>query len=256
MSVYAQLWDARAEYITTAAEEVELIARAATGDPDAMTRLFACYVPHLRQAVGRYTRVLPLDDARQAAWLGLASAVRAFDPTRADRLNAVIRPHVESELSAAAREAGAGFAVPSRTLDRFFGILAKAGGDVVEAARIAPEHEMTAETFRDVLAAVNAGASLDEAVAAYGDNALGVLVSPREIADAEDRVLTDLAFRAVDDFERDVCRLKYGFTDESYGDEMSDDAVGYHLGVSRLKAQRTRTRALGKMRRALGALNV
>ncbi|OZV74741.1 hypothetical protein CA850_29630 [Micromonospora echinospora] len=247
------MWDAPVEHIATAAEEVELIAAAGAGDEDALLRLFASYVPHLCQAVGAYTKVLPLDDARQAAFLGLVSAVRAFDPAQSDRLVSVIRQHAHAELSAAAQAAGTGFTVPSRTVERFFGILAKAGNDVAEAAKIAPAYEMTADTFYSVLGAVTAGASLETALEARGDAVFGNVVAPREIADAEDRVLVELAFRAVDDFERDVCRLAYGFSDF---DPVPDAEIGHRLGkFSRLKIQRTRTRALGKMRSALGALN-
>ncbi|MFD6638356.1 hypothetical protein ACFWDN_21345 [Micromonospora chalcea] len=253
MSNFDQLWTATVEPIATDAEELTLIEAAKAGDQGALLRLFAAYVPHLRRALAAYSRVLPLDDARQAAWLGLTAAVRAFVPERSGRLRSIIRHYADAELSAAAQEAGAGFAVPTRTLERFFGILAKAGGDVAEAAKLAPAHEMKTATFFEVLEAVNAGASLDEAVAAYGDDTLGAVMAPREIADAEDRILCDLAFSAVNDFERDVCRLAYGFADF---DPQPDAEIGHRLGgFSRLKIQRTRTKALGKMAAALGALN-
>lgn len=253
MSRFDLIWTASAEYIATDAEEVALIAAAKDGNDAAFLRLFSSYVPHLRRALAPYVRVLPLDDARQAAWLGLMSAVRAFDPAQSSRLTSIIRQHADAELSAAAQEAGGGFTVPTRTVERFFGILARAEGNVPEAAKLAPTYAMTTETFFAVLAAVQAAGSLEEALTAYGDDALGDVAAPREIADAEDRILTDLAFRAVNDFERDVCRLAYGFADF---DPQHDAEIGHRLGgFGRLKVQRTRVRALGKMRAALGALN-
>ncbi|WP_229398117.1 hypothetical protein [Micromonospora okii] len=255
MSIYARLWDAPHREIADPAEEVETIAAARDGDADAYLRLTSAYVPHLRRAVAAFTRVLPLDDARQAAWVGLMSAVKAFDPARSSRLVSILRQHMHAELTAAAALAGTGFTVPPRTVERFFGILAAADGDPARAADLAPSYAMTRETFFAVLAAVTAGQSMEAAISAYGDGSLSPVVTPSAVSEAEDRVLCGLAFGAVDAAEESVCRLKYGFDDRAAGDELSDDAVGHYLGMSRLKAYRTRTRALGKMRAALCALD-
>ncbi|MFG3715835.1 hypothetical protein [Micromonospora sp. NPDC047730] len=257
MSTFAQLWTVHTEPIP-ADDEAAVIAAAQTGDEAATLRLFAAYQPALRAAV-RHTTRLDRDDARQAATLGFLEAVRAFDPDRHEggRLAGVLRHHVADALSEASSDALGGFTVPGRTLRRYFGILKRADGDPVEAARIAPEFEMTAETFWAVWAGVTANDSLEEAIAAHGAVCVapvGDLAEPRGVADAEDRVLAELAFRSVDDFERDVCRLAYGFADF---DPQPDAEIGHRLGgFGRLKIQRTRTRALGKMASALGALNV
>ncbi|MDG4792730.1 hypothetical protein [Micromonospora sp. WMMD1082] len=252
MSAFAQLWDTPAEPIALDAVEAELIAAAAAGNSAAQLRLFVAYVPVLRRVLAPYVRVLPLDDARQAAWLGLVAACRAFDPARSTRLASILREHTAEALSEAAQEAGAGFTVPSRTVARFFGILAAADGDPAQAAALAPAHSMTPETFWAVHAAVTASTSLDDAIEAHGDGGLSPIIAPREIADTEDRILCDLALRSVDDFARDVVALAYGFSDF---DPQPDAEIGHRLGgYSRLKIQRTRTRALATMRRALGAL--
>ncbi|MFI7069520.1 hypothetical protein [Micromonospora sediminicola] len=262
MSVFAQLWTASTSPIP-ADEEAAVIAAAQTGDEAATLRLFTAYQPALRAAVknamiglgGRMTR----DDAQQAATLGFLEALRVYRPDAetGGRLAAFLRHRLADEMTLAASEMTGGFSVPSRTLRRFFGIMARADRDPVEAARIAPDFEMSTDTFWAIWVAVSAESSLEEAVAVHGDadlaGPIGDLSEPRGVADAEDRVLCDLAFRSVDDFERDVCRLAYGFADF---DPQPDAEIGHRLGgFSRLKIQRTRTRALGKMRSALGALN-
>ncbi|RLK22671.1 DNA-directed RNA polymerase specialized sigma subunit [Micromonospora sp. M71_S20] len=262
MSAFAQLWT-----VTTTPLDVEeepaVIAAAQAGDEAATLRLFAAYQPALRAAVkqsmvglgGRMTR----DDAQQAATLGFLEALRVYRPDAetGGRLAAFLRHRLADEMTLAASDMTGGFSVPSRTLRRFFGIMARADRDPVEAARIAPDFEMSEETFWLIWTAVRAESSLEEAVEIHGDAdraaPVGDASEPRGVADAEDRVLCDLAFRAVDDFERDVCRLAYGFADF---DPQPDAEIGHRLGgFSRLKVQRTRTRALGKMRSALGALN-
>lgn len=254
MSAFDLLWSAPAVPI---ADEVDVIAAAKTGDEAATLALFAAYVPAVRRIVARFTSALPLDDARQTAFLGFLDAVEAFNVDRSDRLASILREKVYEALSDAAGDAVGGFAVPSRTLKRYFGILRRHGGDPEAAALAAPSYEMAEATFRAVHHAVNADDSLDAEIEMSGgvDQLTEVTATglPREFADVEDAVLVAAAFRSIDDFSADVCRLKYGFTT---GDEMTDDAVGYHLGVSRLKAHRTRATALRTMADALGASNV
>lgn len=252
------LWASPAARFADAQDEVRVIAHAKVGREDAQLRLFQAYVPALRSAVSRYTRVLSRDDARQAAFMGLLSAVDAFDMSRSDRLASLLKQHVTDALASAASEATGGFTVPERSLKRFFGILARADGDVSVAAQIAPDHAMTVETFHTILAAVSTG-SLDEAtdpdrpsvgqVSGYDPTAVPV-TSEREVADFEDAILVDIAFRAVDDVERSVCRLAYGFAEY---DPQPDAEIGARLGMGRVKTLRTRQAALAKMRDAIGA---
>lgn len=255
MSSFDSLWTAPAAPIEDPATETELIDAAKDGDDEAFLRLFAAYIPALNRAVRQFSSALPQDDARQAATLGLMQAVQAFDPERSNRLASILRSYVADALASAASDATGGFAVPTRTLKRFFSILSRAGGDVREALRLAPNFEMTEETFRAVHAAVSATASLEVELGEGGDrvdasiSALDVL-SPTEIVDAEDRVLCRLAFSAVNKTEAAVCRLAYGFADY---DPQPDGEIGFRLGFSRLKALRTRQRALGKMRCVVGA---
>ncbi|WP_050053685.1 sigma factor [Pseudarthrobacter siccitolerans] len=260
-SVIADIFDRRAEKRVSLEEERELLAAAQAGNEDAKISLFYAYAAALRNGVKWYTRAqssvpqaADLDDVRQAVVMGLLEAIQAFDPEKHDRLAAIAAKYITNAVSVQSQDAS-GFSIPERTMKRFFGILRKADGNVFEAARIAPEHEMTAETFLSVLSAVRNVEGL-EALTDGGEDSTG---APREIearsifgdpaADAEDAVLVELAFSAVDDLEGAVCRLSYGFADY---EPLPDVEVAHRLGLSRPKTQRVRAGALGKMRQALG----
>lgn len=248
------IWTSTPVRIADATQELAFIDRAKNGDQDAILALMGAYIAVLRSAVGKYAHILGRDDARQAAFEGLMRAVAAFDPAKGRRLATVIRQHVADTLASAAGEAGEGFTIPERTLKRFFGILAKADGDVPRAAELAPKYEMTQDTFYGVLQAVRSTGSLEAHLEADGDTVMAQLepvVADREFVDVEDRVLVEMAFAAVDDLEAKVCRMAYGF-DEHYR-PLPDAEIGAQLGMSRLKALRTRQRALTKMRHAVGA---
>lgn len=250
MSAFDAIWDAPVQPIETDADEINLIKAAQHGDDDATLRLLAAYVPHLRKAVRLVGRLVPLEDARQAALLGFMTALQKFDPARAGRLAACLPQYLtEAVLEAARLAAYGGFAVPPRTLRRFLGILDRAGGDPAEAARIAPQYAMSTDTFQAIWAAVRANGSLEAAIEACGDSVLNQVVTLHEVYDASDDVLVALAFEAVDDLEAEVCRLYYGFTEPS---PLPDAEVGYRLGMHRRKAQRLRISAIDKMRAALG----
>lgn len=253
MSAYAALWTVSAESIADPAEEAALIEAAKAGDERATLRLFAAYVAAVRGIVAQYASTLGLEDARQAALLGFLEVVAAHDPARSPRLAGQIRVRLHDALTEAASSSAGGFTVPARTLRRFFGILARADGDVEEAAKLAPAYEMSGDTFYAVLAAVKADESLDLEIETNGDESVSVLdeiAAPREIVDAEDRILCDLAFRAVTPRENNVISLAYGFADY---DPQPDAVIGDRLGFSRLKALRIRQAGLTKMRAALGA---
>jgi len=262
----SEIFDNGAEApIADPAEERALIADAKRGDEAATVALLLAYAPALRKAVGRYryagglwqdgpTHPSTADDLRSGAVVGLLDAVKAFDPEKHRRLAAIIGGYVADALQVAA-PGPVGLHVPRRTLTRFYTVLRRAEGDVVAAAALAPEEGMTVGTFMDALAAVRTADlplpsgddEADEAARLLWENARPVWSG--EHADASDRVLVETAFAAVDELEEEVCRLSYGF--ETYGEPLADAEVGFRLGLSRPKAQRVRSSALGKMREAL-----
>lgn len=240
-------------------EEREAILAAQAGDEDALLGLLRTYSRALRSTAARYRQALDVDDLRAEILAAFLVALGDYDPARDERLAAILPRTLTREVSAAATRASA-FAIPERTLQRFYGILRRGEGDVSRAAAIAPQYEMTTENFLSILAVVRETESLstgdnDQTTASHGSKG-AVINRARSLwgegsrfeADAEDAILCEAAFRAVDDVEGDVCRLAYGFADY---DPVPDAEIGHRLGLSRPTTQRKRASALGKMREAL-----
>lgn len=254
-TILSDIFDRGAEQRLSQDEERETLHAAQAGDEDAKMTLLYAYAPALRNVVARYRDVLGADDARMAAVLAFLDAVAAFDPERYDRLAAVVAPALTNELGELVA-ASAAVSVPHRTRTRFFGILRRAGNDVHKAVLLAPKYEMSRETFYAVLEAINAE-SMDAPGDGERDEFGGYerpavpLWNPEDVyADAEDRILVEMAFSAVDDQETDICRMSYGFT--SYN-PLPDGQIAHDLGMTRPTVQRRRAGALSKMRDALGA---
>ncbi|UVK63567.1 DNA binding protein [Arthrobacter phage Janeemi] len=249
--------------IVSAAEERDLIAAAKLGDNDATVALMYAYAPAIRNVVERFTgeghTTTPEDEELHAtALLGFAEAIAAFDPEKHDRLSSVVRV-VLARVMRDQYPGRDGFSVPARTLTRFYSILRKAEGNVYEAAALAPQYEMSRETFFAVLSAVrntdslDAAHALDDPTGSEGFFSGELSMNTRPLWDSsaaeEDALLVEAAFEAVDGVEESVCRLAYGF--ESYGDPVPDVEIGHRLGMTRPTVQRRRASALGKMREAL-----
>lgn len=271
-NVLADIFTRNAERRFESAEtEREAILAAKKGDEQATLDLMYAYAPALRNGVKWYTRSGPaveradgLEEVQSVAVAALIEAIAAFDPESGyDRLAATASKYIMNAVAVHAQYA-AGFTVPERTLKRFFGILRAAEGNVYEAAALAPQFLMSRETFFAVLSAVRNVDSYDaltEGNSAGFDGTTterfevggerGIEVRPLwDNSEAEeDELLVEAAFASVDDLERQVTRLAYGF--ETYGDPVPDAEVAHELGLSRQKAQRTRSSALGKMRQAL-----
>ncbi len=247
-------------------KEREAIRAAKCGDEAATLKLLYAYACALRKVSGMYRDAggawagRPGDsglaaDRRMAAVEGFLEAVYAFDLDGIhSRLAATVEGYVANSISTAVI-APVAMNVPERTLKRFYSILRKADGDPVKGAGLAPQYSMTPETFNSVLKALRGTHSLD----CPSDDADGPIGGPSRLEvqvcgpdyydDAEDRLLVEAAFAAVDDLEEEVCRLAYGFSDDG---PIPDSEVGHRLGLSRPKVQRVRASALGKMRDAVG----
>jgi DNA-directed RNA polymerase specialized sigma subunit len=255
-------------------EERSTIAAAQAGSKEARERLILAYAPALRAAVSWYRTTVQrglspedIQEARQAALLGLLEAVATFDLEVYERLAAIVAPYIRNQV-ASLSQATTQFSIPERTLTRFWGILREAGGDANLAADLAPTFEMRRETFLAVLHAVRDVESLDAQNSSgsriggshVGDTPHGadgdlwdrVETHPLwegNVPDVEDRILVKAAFSAVDTFEGDIVRMAYGF--EEF-DPIPDAEIAHRFGFSRPKVQRVRSVALGKMRSALG----
>lgn len=272
----ANIFDRKINVTLSADDERAAIAAYRDGgDDEALYRVMYAYAPVLNMAVTKASGGLPqtwrlydtISELRDHAITGFLEAVAKFDPDHHNRLAAIARQHVQAAVSAAASSV-TGFAVPERTLKRFFHVLRAAKGNIYDAARLAPSLQMSTETFLTILSAVREVTSTEApGLLAWRMDSMAIPAREEEsidFADAsplvgrirtteaivEDEILVSAAFAAVDDLETDVVRLAYGFTDY---DPQPDAEVAHRLGMSRSAAQRTRTGALDKMRDALGA---
>lgn len=248
--------------IADPAEERAFIAAAQHGDADARERLILAYAPAVRAAVAQWSGTsretptgIDVDDLRQLALLGVLEAIQEFDTAEGDRLAGTVSRVIHRQISAQGSSASQ-FSIPDRTLTRFFGILRAAGGDVTEAVRIAPEHEMSVATFMSVLSALRDRVDLDstpslddEARSGWDTVEASSFWDGNMVPDVEDRILVEVALASVDTLERDVVRLYYGFTE---GDPVPDAEIAHRLGKTRPTVQRIRARALDTMRQRLG----
>ena len=277
---YDAIWTADAHPFVSEVEETEALRAARQGDEDATLRVLIAYLPVMRAVIRDYTpearpiaryTAADLEDYRSAAVMGVLSAIRAWDPEVSPSIAGIVRQHVNEHVAA---EAGfsASFSIPSRTLKRFFGIARRAGYDREEGARLAPQFEMSPATFLaifdrvwlDSIDTVASGTDEDQPCREVREAPLSETTWSADapvrgfwggdesaFADVEDRILVQMAFNAVDNLEATVCGLAYGFLDY---DPVPDAEIAHRLGLSsRLKALRIRTKALDKMRDAIGA---
>lgn len=248
------VFDRSAEKALPAEEETALVSAVIAGDSDALVALVYAYAPALRRAVGRVTShgERASEDVRMAAVEGLIQACHVFDPERGVRLGGLVPGYALK----AVREAAAPslFAIPERTLARFYGLLRQAEGSARAAADLAPSVGMSRGVFLTVLEAVQDAYGLGEE-GEDGEplpllNEARSLWAAEEVEDATTGELAALALDAIsgDALATDVVRLAYGFSDY---DPVPDAEIGARLGFSRAKVQRTRSKALETMRSAL-----
>jgi DNA-directed RNA polymerase specialized sigma subunit len=227
-------------------EESALVARAKEGEDEAIHALILAYAPLFRSIRKRYELQLG-DEIRglllEAMWIG----IRDFDLDAGDRLGYYIQGPL-LELLHEASESISGITVPSRLMRRYTAILNIAEHDLVEAARIAPDHHMSPEIFWSIWAATSRTVEIDDHLDSYAaaDQYQGVL----------DHYLADIALRALEGRELQVVQLHYGFL--TLGDPLSDSEVAEWiaaLGQKRVSLRTvidTRHRAIRNCRRVLG----
>lgn len=283
MFTYDSIWNGPAFTFETSAEERAAILAAKEGDEQATLSLLVAYRPLMKAVIAEFTPVqeprknfteADWDDYRQAAIMGILSAIRAWNPDIHSSLAGIARQHV---LDAVENEGGAAVSsvtVPERTMKRFLAIAKKAEYDLATGMELAPKYEMRPSTFRAIWDGVwadavstLAAADDEEGPRTYATGAVGAVVREydadnipalsiwgadrNEFVDAEDHILVRMAFDAVDETETEICRMAYGFGE--YYDPLPDAEIAHRIGLSRQKTQRTRTKALAKMRDAIGA---
>ncbi|MGZ0151848.1 hypothetical protein ACXJJ3_32650 [Kribbella sp. WER1] len=252
--------------LTEDAEAAAILA-AQAGDQSAMELLLRAYGPVLRAvvaevngglregAIGRFSdygaSAVSPDDLQQAAVEAVLGLIRVHDVSTSPRISGRVRDYITDAVVRESHGKSA-FQIPKRTLTRYFGIIRACEGDVREAYRRAPEFSLAQETFLSILEAIGAeslSAREDEDSRDGEERAASPVFSSSPISDAEDAILVDVAFRAVDDDEERICRLSYGFTEY---DPQPDAEIAHRMDLTRPTVQRKRAKALAKMRKALG----
>lgn len=232
----------------TREEESAAIADVIAGGSAGVERLALAYAPLLRGTVARYCKALGDDDARAVALETLVAVCHRVGPD--GYLAGLLPAHLTDAL---ASETGrqAVVPVPKRMLTRYLTVT-RASGGAEPTDETLKAHAMARESFEAITAALWAWGSLEAQYEGTGAvaRAFGLWGGVDDFAAAEDRVLVDVAFRSVDDRERSVVRAAYGFA--GYRPQSDAEIAGEGWAGSRQAVQRTRSRALGKMREALG----
>lgn len=246
-------------------EEAELITAAAFGHPGAFETLLRQYAPVIRRTLRKYGETMEQEDAEQEVALAFLDLIKTHDPEKNPSLAGRVAAALNRELAEVASSGAGGWSIPARTMERYLAIVKKADGDLAEARRIAPEHDMKVSTFDAVTAATRTDSlsTPSDGETDYREAptyAVGEGDARDPFEDVLDAELVTLAFEAVSHDESTVVRQAYGFEPAVVdGQEMrpeghaplSDSLVAASLRLSRPKVQRTRTAAIAKMREAL-----
>lgn len=238
----------------TSEREADLIIKAKGGNDEALVDLMFAYGPALRTAYYTYSSI-DADERQGAIVAGMYEAIWSFDVNKGARLAATLPHSLQEALSTSAGHQNI-FNVPKRTLSRFFNILRAAEGDSKKALTLCEGKGMSRMTYLLILQAVQTPELL-EILTGLGDDERGnyleshaISITTAEPINDEDDDLLEVAWASVEPVEEQVVRHAYGF--ESYGDPQTDDEVGEALGFGRMTANRTRHKALTKMRIAVG----
>jgi RNA polymerase sigma factor (sigma-70 family) len=242
----SQLWTANHQPFTSDAEARATMAAAQLGHEQARLRVLTAYSRLMKSRVRRVVdgTGVDLDDARQAAVLGVLRAVSEFAASNGGRSDVLVSNKISEELDALV-DGRYTLHVPGRTRRRYGFILRAAGGDVRKAAEMAPGMGMTADVFWDCYRAQPpADGTAVEALPEDDHPA-----KRDEYAPTENAILARQALAALDDRERAVVELSFGFGGE---EPMAEPEVGERLGLSRATVGRIKRSALAKMRPTLG----
>lgn len=240
----------------TPAGETALVVAAQSGDTDAYMMLLDLYGPTLRATVARAKKTVDSEEAQAVALLAFAEVLASHDTTDPayanGRLASRLTPHLKDALGVAMTAEHA-FAVPKRTYMRYLGILNEADGNVQAARDLAPDRQMTVETFDAIRDALGTGTidDLPEGQSAAHDRIEGAttVYASSPVTDVEDQVLVDAALASITDEECRIVELAYGFTEY---DPVPDAEIGHRLGLTRPTVQRKRAGALSTIRKTLG----
>lgn len=248
----------------TVEQENDLIASAQAGEETSKLALLYYYAPAMRGAVIRALKPLGhaatadhREEAQSLALLGLLEALDKHDTARGTRLAATAKYTLRDAYAEVDWAGTSPFAIPEKTLRRFYALMAEADQDIDLALEISHRHSLQPETAMALYRALRQAGSYD-GLSSGGeemDDAL-TYASPLTmddrldmIIDTEERVMVAEALEALTPDEERAIRLLFGFeTDE----ELSETAAGQAMGASRKTVRNLKASAMPKMRKALG----
>jgi len=247
-------------------EEAVLIQAAQDGDPEASVAIFYLYAPAMRGAalralapLGHSATLAQREEARSLAVLGIMEAIAKHDVSRGTRLASTAKFTLREAYDEIDWAGTSPFSIPSKTVRRFFALMAAADQDLDVALEICLQHKLTPETTLALYRALRAAGSYDALSQDDGeemDDALTYASSlwdgdVDDIVEAEEAIMVRDALAVLEDDEEDAVRLLYGF-DTDDGQPLTETLAGMAMGKTRTVVRKLKASAMPKMRAALG----
>lgn len=225
--------------------EPDLIAASEAGNSDSLIALLRGYTPLVRKTLKITAPFLEDEDAVSATLEGFSEALAASDGTSLAKTLPVALREAYKRASGEARH----FAVPARSLSRYFGILNRADRDLKQALAICTEHHMERELFMAITEALAESEMIEGP-----DGEVVFEVTTPEPLDESDQELLEVAWAAVDSDQELVLQSLFGFL--SYDIPRDVDETSYYIGMPRREVLRNKRTGLATMREALGLFDI
>lgn len=241
----------------TEAQEAEFIRRAQIGDERAMERLVKQYGPGLKKVI-KWSNFMDHDDAQQTALSAFVEMVQTHDTSKHTRLAGRLGTVISAALKQEARQESTPWTIPSATFKRYLRIKREAQGDLTLAEDLCRLYKMKWETFQHLTQMVEQGTTF-EVTQTYSAK------QDRKEECVLDSILCSAAMSELDEEERKVIELSYGFTDakvnENYvsaegSNRLAPNIVSSALDMTTHRVQKLHESALFKMRGSLLATEV
>jgi RNA polymerase sigma-B factor len=240
-----------------AVERVERWFRdfAASRDPALRERIILAYLGLADRLAERYrsNRVIPVEDLRQVARLGLVKAVDRYQPERANPFIPYAVATVVGELKRHLRDASWRLRVPRGTKDLALR-LCKAIDDLPQqlghsptVAELAAHLDASEEEVLEAIevAQSRSAPSLDQPAGEDGDATLGDFVTDRRhTEELEDLLVLPQLIGRLPERERTIVLLRYV-------DELTQDQIAARMHISQMHVSRLLRRAIERMRSQL-----
>jgi RNA polymerase sigma-B factor len=238
--------------------EAWLGAYAAGRDPELRDQILRAYLGMADRLAERFrrSRNTSPDDLRQAARLGLLTAIDRYDPDRSDRFVAYAVACVVGELKRHLRDTTWQVAVPRQTKELALRVcraadeLAGELGRSPTAADVADALDLDEELVREAMGAARSRlqASLDEPLGNGPDTGLADLLADDAPDDREDLILLPQLLAALPEPERTVVWLYYY-------EERTQREIGELTGRCQMSVSRLLRRAVHRLRGELLGAN-